>query len=136
MKSINSYPDRVVQALKTGGYLKEFTITRAFPKTAKPSPLTHSIITVGIDSFELSTAAIGANTKCGDLNIFADIYIPVKLGVKRINTALHNVYNNACTYLEPCKIKVGRTHFDSSTQAYKTEVIITFNNEFQIGGEV
>ena len=51
MKSINSYPDRVVQALKTGSYLKEFTITRAFPKTAKPSPLTHSIITVGIDSF-------------------------------------------------------------------------------------
>lgn len=135
MKSINSYPDNVVKALKAGGYLNQFTVTRAFPKTAKPSPLTYSLITVGIDSFELNTTGIGADTKCGDLNIFADIYIPIKLGGKGINTALQNVYN-ACALLEPCKIKSGRTHFDNSTQAYKTEVIITFNNEFTIGGEM
>lgn len=135
MRSINSFINDFISAVKKSSALRDVKFIRVYPTNDKPTMLDETVVAVGIDKIELENESIGSETKHGSVSIFADIYVPVN----KQSSKMTDILSSICSAVSsPCisGIKAGRIEYDNTARAYVLKSVFTFNDEIEFGGEL
>lgn len=105
----------------------------AYENRNKPVRLANPVIALGIDSVELSSDSIDENSRCGEIRVFADIFVPVD------NQGLNaqEIFINICKLLacyNVLSVTAQRMSYDSQTQAYLLATSVCFKDTVDFGG--
>lgn len=112
---------------------KGVKIIVAYENKSKPVRLANPVIALGIDSVELSSQSIDENSRCGEIRIFADIFVPVDN--QGINA--QEIFINICKLLacyNVLSVTAQRMSYDSQTQAYLLATSVCFRDTLDFGG--
>lgn len=108
-------------------------IIGAFENKLKPTKLKNPVISLGIDSVDLSSDSIDESSRNGEIKIFADIFVP--LNGSALNT--QDIFLNICKTLScynVLSVTAQRLVVDETTQTFLLKTNVCFRDTLEFGG--
>lgn len=130
---IDTEIEKLKAVLKSCQQLKNVKIISAFPYQLKPTRLEYPVIAVGLHHLEAESSQLEHSERCGDLSIFADIYVPNKLGGDYACRLLCDMCDALDEY-NIASISAQKPEYRNNIQAVLIKAVITFSGIISNGG--
>lgn len=108
-------------------------ITQAYETRKKPTRIENPVISLGIDSVEFSSESVDENERCGEIKVFADIFVPVNGSF----SSPQEIFLNICKILScynVLSVTAQRMTVDSKTETFLLQTSVCFRDTFNFGG--
>lgn len=122
----NTLLNELILLIKNDSYFKDIKVKYSYPSRVKPTRLSRSYITLGINSAEIIPAYVDSDDKTASITVFADIFVPEKSGSEKNS----EIFMNLCRVFMNTGItgiSAGRISYDKNVQAFLLETSISFN---------
>lgn len=108
-------------------------ITQAYEARKKPTRIKNPVISLGIDSVELSSESVDENERCGEIRVFADIFVPVEGSFAQPQEIFLNICKILSCY-NVLSVTAQRMTVDSKTEAFLLQTSVCFRDTLYFGG--
>ena len=114
-------------------FFADVQITRAFPRTVKPTVLKNTVIAVGIQEIHIDDASIGGDVKTGFFSVFADIFVPFSDESATPEKFVFRICRDTADF-RIVSVRVSEIKTNSTAGCYVMRAVFTFHNEIVFGG--
>lgn len=131
MLRIDSVLDILINKIKSDEYFSDIKVIKAYPFTAAPTRLTKETVAIGFDEITFSAMSIDESSRAGDVAVFTDVFIPLKMNSSRAI----DIFSGICRCFDGfnvLSVRCERITVDVSTAAYVLKTSFTFNNEIEV----
>lgn len=132
MKLYSIVPE-IKSILKSSKKMTGAKIISGFPAGIKPTKIDSVVISLGIDRVDFEPAEIEDSTRTGQVSIYADIYMPVKLKGD-VSYRVLCILCDALKNYNIISISAEKMEYQKDIQAFVTKTVITFSDKFTFGG--
>lgn len=125
--------EEVKMKIKESKLLEEVKITGAYENKNKPTRIKTPVVVLGIDSVELSSESVDDSERCGEIKIFADIFVPLRGDF----ISPQEIFLNICKVLSGynvLSVNAQRMTVDEDVEAYLLETSVCFRDTVEFGG--
>ncbi|MCD7723314.1 MAG: hypothetical protein LUH82_05130 [Clostridiales bacterium] len=133
---LNDAVDNFIELLNNNEYFENISIVKAFGTDTVETLPGCIYIAVGISEMNFSDRAAGQDVKAGEVQIFADIFIPYTVAPGA--AAAQEIISEICSSIMDCNvlsIYVGKPYADSNTRCTVVESAYKFNDLICFGGQ-
>lgn len=131
MLRIDNALDALINTIRADAYFSDIRVIKAYPFSAAPTRLAKETIVFGFDEITFSSTSVDESSRSGNLTVFADIFIPLKINSARAV----DVFSQICRCFNGFNIlsvRCERITVDVSTASYVLKTAFTFNNEIEV----
>lgn len=125
--------EEVKTKIKDSTLFDGVSIVEAYENRNKPTRIKSPVVTLGIDSVELSSESVDENERCGEIRVFADIFVPINGSV----TNPQEIFLNICKILScynVLSVTAQRMTVDDKTETFLLETSVCFRDTLGFGG--
>lgn len=118
-----------ILSLTQNPYFEEVLVCTSFPKSVKPTLLSHPAIAVGVSSVRFDEASVGQSVLAGRVCIFASLYIPYLI---KNQISMDEILAEICksaSGMGIVSLSCEKPYSDKYTECIVQNVEITFNDE-------
>ncbi len=128
---IENIIDRLIEVISADDYFSDIKIIKAYPCTIAPSRIATETVALGFDEIRLSSASVDNSNRAGDISVFVDIFIPIKMENSRACDIFSRICR--CFYVyNILSVSAQRMAVDINTSAYVLKTVFTFNDEIEV----
>lgn len=128
---IENIIDRLIEVISADDYFSDIKIIKAYPCTIAPSRIATETVALGFDEIRLSSASVDDSNRAGDISVFVDIFIPIKMENSRACDIFSRICR--CFYVyNILSVSAQRMEVDINTSAYVLKTVFTFNDEIEV----
>lgn len=134
MMNIRSFLLNIVNELRQDSFFENVRIVRAYPYVTKPTEPSQPAVAINIGGISCRPCHIGDDSLATKLDIYADIYVPFKLGGDYVS----DIFCRLCECVRGLGVQsiiTKRTTADIKSGCYVMECSIGFERELELGGE-
>lgn len=128
---IENIIDRLIAVISADDYFSDIKIIKAYPCTIAPSRIATETVALGFDEIRLSSASVDDSNRAGDISVFVDIFIPIKME----NSKACDIFSRICRCFyvyNILSVSAQRMAVDINTSAYVLKTVFTFNDEIEV----
>lgn len=129
MINLYSVSNDLITRLRQNSYFEDTVLCCSFPKTVKPTLLSHPAIAVSVCSVNFDEASLGDNVMAGTVSVSADVFIPALL---RNQISLDEFVSQICKSAAGMRIvsvSCEKPQSNKYAECIEQKIIITFNDE-------
>lgn len=128
---IENVLDDMVDMIKADTYFSNIRVIKAYPCSTASTHLADETIAIGIDKISFSSMSVDESSREGDIAVFIDIFIPLKLSSSRASDILSGLCR-CFRDLHVLSVRADRMTVHVDTAAYLLRTVFTFNNEIEV----
>lgn len=129
MINLYSLSNDFIVRLRQNSYFDDTLLCAAFPRSVKPTLLSHPAIAVGLCSVQFDDASIGADTMAGRVSVSADIFIPPAVKNQLSVDEMISQICKSAAGMRIVSLSCEKPRSDKYADCFVQKIIITFNDE-------
>lgn len=131
---VQAFTNALIERVRRDSWFREMRVLYAYPDTVKPTRLSRVHIAMGIREMDLKPCFVDSTAQAGEVSVFADIYIPLKMD----SALAEEVLRQLCRVLggyNVAGISASKLTADKYTQANVLRTVFTFNDLIEWDGD-
>lgn len=131
MMRIENIINELEELIKADGYFENIDVVKAYPRHPAPTRNSRETVALGIDSIDMDSPEADGSARSGNIAVFADIFVPIKLSNSLAFEILEKLCSVLCAF-NVLSVSAQRITFDTDTSSYLLKTVFTFNDEIEV----
>ncbi len=129
MIKLFSVSSDLILKFRQNSFFDEFLFYNAYPRTVKPTRLSHPAIAVKLSNLDFEEASIGSQVMAGSVSVSADIFIPPShKNLLSVDEIISQICKSAAG-MRIVSLSCEKPYNDNYADCFVQKIIITFNDE-------
>lgn len=128
---IENVLDDIIRTIQADEYFSDIRVIKAYPCSVAPTRLADETVVIGFDEIRFSSMCVDESGREGDIAVFIDIFVPVKMNSSRASDILSRLCRCFGNY-NVLSVCAERLTVDLNTAAYQLRTAFTFNYEIEV----